>query len=265
MISKLFIQFLWGIIYLTSLINSFFYADQPYLYTRSLSNAPIKLKENERIIVYSPFRTGSTLVYNILNYLCEDQTVNSSARLSKRVIKAHHPQHERYFKLIKDHGHFGYVFVTIRNPVEAALSYCNLMDICERGKALEAINLIKRQYELLKEFTLQHEGHLGVTVLRYEECNDHLEIILGEIERVFSCKISTEDRKEILRLFNRERMKGISDSLGSWKSFDPETELRGGHVDKMRNRYIKSPAFQNILFDRLESVLSLWNYSSKLL
>lgn len=265
MVSKFFIQFPWGIVYLASFLNSFFYADQLYLYTRSLSNSPIKLKENGKIIVYSPFRTGSTLVYNILNYLCEDQSVNSSARLSKRVIKAHHPQQERYFKLIKDRGYFGYVFVTIRNPLEAALSYCNLVDIYERGNAVEAINLMKRQYELLKEFTLQHEDHLEVTVLRYEKFNDHLEIILGEIEKVFSCHISFEDRREIFRLFSKEKMKGISDSLGSWKSFDPETELRGGHIDKMRNRYTVSPPFQNILFERLESVLSLWGYSSKLL
>ncbi len=239
-------------------MQSFFYADQPYLYRRKLSAPPIQLEKNEKIIVYSPFRTGSTLVYNILNFLCEDQTENSADRFNKRVIKTHHPQQERYFKHLKEDCYFGYVFVTIRNPMEAALSYCNLLDIYEMTKAHEAINLMKEQYELLKEFTLGNKEGLEVTVLKYEEFNGHLEIILDQIERVFRCVISIEDRNEIFRLFNREQMKEISKSLGSWKSFDPETELRGGHIDKKRNSYVLSPLFQKILFERLKPSLSLW-------
>ena len=244
----------------TILINFFGCADELYLYTRKLSAPSIQLEENEKIIVYSPFRTGSTLVYNILNYLCEDQTENSADRFNKRVIKTHYPQHKRYFKHFKERSCFGYVFVTIRHPKEAAVSYCNLVDIYERGKALEAINLMKEQYELLKEFVSKEKDGLEVTVLRYEEFNDQLASILVEIERVFRCTISIEDREEIFRLFNRKKMKEISESLGSSKSFDPETELRGGHVDKRRNRYVLSSSFQKIVCERLESVVSLWGY-----
>jgi hypothetical protein len=219
------------------------------LYSRKLSTPPIKLKKNTKIWIFSPCRTGSTLVYNVLKYLCEDEGANSFSGHEKRVVKSH--------ENFDVQGREGYVFITLRNPFEAVKSFCNLRGIRQRWYALDMAQLLCKQYRELHAF--YNYVDLGCTkkILIYEEFEDNLPFLLNQIEKVFNQKISLFDRNEINSFFNRGAMKKISDKLGPIHNSDPLTALVGGHVLKPRNKYVQMFAFYRAVIPQLKDAFEL--------
>ncbi|MCH9621901.1 MAG: hypothetical protein S4CHLAM20_13320 [Chlamydiia bacterium] len=229
------------------------FADMSFFYNRNLKEPILQLKENEEIVIFAPCRTGSTLLYNILNYLCEDQFWDIGCMSVKRVKRLHvTPTFKKGIKY--------YVFMTIRNPFEAIQSFCNCHGIRRRHLAQEKIKLIDEQFLQVSHLFQKKTDFECKTLLRYEDFENELSYLIDQIEISLKRKIPEEAKKYIFKQFNRFSMKQIADMLGPWRNFHKVMALRGGHVRKPRNKYVQSKSFNKLCVDELTKTAVIWGY-----
>lgn len=160
-------------------------------------------------IQYSPPRTGSTLIYNILQYLFEDRSF-ATIGPPARVQKGHTPPYHSNSVIIS----------TIRHPIQAyasawkavikpsledlAFSYCLFMEFCQ-----------KNPY---------------ITVLKYESFMKDWNVIFDGIELAFSITIPEEEKLRLEELFSLENMKKIAERYNNFSTYDDFTHIHGNHI-----------------------------------
>jgi len=201
------------------------------------------------VVILSPCRTGSTRVFNVLNYLCREGNYETGFAQTNNVGRFH-----ENFVLDQD----SVVFATIRHPYEAAISYCNLHDIRIVRDARERMLRLKKQYDSIKQVI--DGGKYLVTVLRYEKFNDDFSYLFHEIENRIGDSISDEEKEEIKQRFCFKRMKEICDAISPHRYFDRETWMVKGHIGKKRNGFVKSRPFKRLLKEYLSETCKDWGY-----
>ena len=83
-----------------------------------VKNALYHSKYN-RIIQFAPIRTGSTVLWQILDYLFEDKTYTKNKWKDPNYVVKAHKLHKKYVK----EGNI--YLITIRNPIDAIASNCS--------------------------------------------------------------------------------------------------------------------------------------------
>lgn len=216
------------------------------IYGRAVNCPPFKLSEKAKVVVFAPCRTGSTYVYNVLNYLFEDQEADFSRVNEKRVARFHSG-------FIPDKSFRNTVFITLRDPLQVTRSYCNLLDICQIYRAKEIAREVRAMYsEVFKFYSTDHLCQK--VILDFSD----LDSLLTHVERAFELQIDESLKYELSKLFNKKRMKEISDNLKSWRHFDLELALVGGHVNKQRSLFIQSQRFEKAVTPILEEAHQIY-------
>lgn len=168
----------------------------------------LKYKE---IIQFSPIRTGSTLVYNIVKNILGNVT--------------------------KTHGHKNesdnlYV-VTIRHPYNSIISKAMVFK--------EEINLdtIKKYAKIY----LDNGGRIiadddfdkpNVILLYYEDFFLDTNLIIKKLEEKINIKIDEEIKIKLVEEFNITNMEIISNSYDNFDFYDKETHIHGNHISKYK-------------------------------
>ena len=186
----------------------------------------------KRILLYSQHRTGSTVLWNILDRIFSPPNKNKIYRWKNpaNVKKTH--QIVDLIDFFEDNpGKFDKVFIPLRDPRGISLSSCRIRDKLagkkqvkkEANKILKNINEKNRiLYHLIKP------NMKRVVLVDYDKEILNLENLIKKIEDTFS--INVENKAKLVNEFSREAIfKRIP--LGKFKrNVDKLTNFHGNHI-----------------------------------
>jgi hypothetical protein len=189
-----------------------------------------------QIINFSPIRTGSTLVYNILK------------ELGYNCQKTH-----RYYYNVDC-----YYIITIRHPYNSIISTCLSLDLELNSKNItETIDTyIKNGGQDILDNNFNKPKH---AVLYYERFFKNNEEIYNVIEKLFEKKHNIEDKEKINKKFSLENIKKTISQFKNFSDYDKDTHLHGNHISIYNGEtdYIKILSEEQIKILEKNKILSM--------
>lgn len=166
-----------------------------------------------KIIQYSPPRTGSSLMYNILKLVFKNSKIKKMHNYKNRF--SYYP-----------------VIVTYRNPLDAIAS---MYQVKELEPNLENIDSLIKEFDLSTPNKLiEIENNTNVLLLKYELFLNDFDYIFDELEKFFSIKIDQEKRLFIKNELNIDSVNKKIETLENFEEFDKETHWHGNHISKFK-------------------------------
>ncbi len=179
----------------------------------------------QNIIQFSPVRSGSTLVYNLLRECFPGKVIDKSHTYSKHYL--HLP-----------------IVATVRNPLDCIASLL----LVEQSK-LDETNLRWAVNELTRlggaDFA-RLATHRRCLYLRYEEFFENYDLIFDAFEGFFGISIPVARRAEITSRYNLESAEAIAARQGTFAKSDKVTKIHGNHISANRGR----PLYHQEFFTR---------------
>lgn len=168
-------------------------------------------KIQEHVIQFSPIRSGSTLVYNILK------------ELFNSVSKQHNYGFTQNEKVV----------VTIRHPYNSIIS-----SILRLNEEINDETLKKHTEDYLKnggkDVLDLDENQQNICLLKYENFNKNYDYIFSELENKFLISIDTEVKNKINTNLSIENVIKLSQSFNDFSEYDINTHIHGNHISKNR-------------------------------
>ena len=200
----------------------------PLLRTKRYSMGPY-----EKLLVYSAPRTGSSLVYNVLRFLFEQEdhllAPHHLFDRSRTVLKTHL---SKEFNLLQNEQ--AIYIVTIRDPIAAGLSMIRVCTPPIKSYQRWCKGLIYGQAERLSYAEKKQMGGCEVRFLKYEQFDRNLESLFDFVEKTFSLTILEAD-KEIMRAgYKKENIYANTLHLPDFTEFLPISGFHGQHVSLER-------------------------------
>jgi len=174
-----------------------------------LSKAVLEIFGEKKIIQFSPPRTGSTLVFNVLREIFP----------GRRIDKSHN--YETKFEKYP-------VVVTYRHPLDAMASSIQRYGRTPTDEEIE--NQIKEFEANSLWDILPIRRHPNVLMLKYEEFYKNYDYIFDALETFFGVTISAEKRREITNRYNIEAVDEQVREYGDFQTYDTVTQLHGRHI-----------------------------------
>ncbi|MEX0961460.1 MAG: hypothetical protein WDZ28_01220 [Simkaniaceae bacterium] len=226
--------------------------DYPY---REGSSPLFKLPENQRILLLTPPRTGSTLIYNVLTYLFEDINFSHLSRNfdQKIVVKSHRER-------VALENYDCFFISTKRSPLDMfhSISRASCTPINKQNiKKLERISNAKPIYDYLSK-----KPHYKVLFLTYEKFVDDIDYLFDKLEYFFSIEISHEMRKKIKQMFSKEEMLKIQNRYENFSQYDLVTGIHGDHIDKNHDGKTSSSLTNFQIKRQFFNIYKIWGYSN---
>lgn len=172
------------------------------------------------IIQFGPIRSGTTLIYNILQNIFETQ-----------MLKCH--------KLYD--GSKGVFIVTYRHPFD-----CIISTIQRDNLEINNKNIIDKTNEYLenggKPLVLAFEQFKrgnNVVLLKYEKFVNDFDYIYEKIETFFKIQIPTEYKNLFKRKFNVNNVEKITKMFKDFSEYDKKTNWHGNHISKDKGKCFK--------------------------
>lgn len=195
-------------------------------------------KINKRIIQFGPGRTGTTLIWQILNYIFGN------------VEKSHN--------FINNKN--GYNVVTYRDFRDSFLSVMRVYkyDLNVENIKNHFVNGYKNQLDFLMEYKKRNNS----IFLRYEIFYNNYDYIYDEIEKYFNIKLSEKEKVDITSYVSLEKNRNRSNKFETFNNYDPNTLIHGYHIYHPIPGYWKevNKEYVEILNDLLHDYLKEWNY-----
>jgi hypothetical protein len=196
---------------------------------REIHTPLFSLAPEVSIIVSSPPRTGSTLVYNILQYLFEDRSCEFSNQ-GKRVKKTHTLR-----PLLKENRSLDqtYIFCPLRDPLSQFSSLLRVGKIPNDDLQKHFKHCLKESFYFLRHFrTFPH-----FSFLIYETFEADFSPIFNAIEKEFSIQIKEKERELIRIFFSKEALSSIAKSMNTFEEADPITGIHGLHISSFADSF----------------------------
>ena len=225
------------------------------LYESKVKNALYFSKYN-RIIQFAPIRTGSTVLWQMLDYLFEDRTYTKNKWKHPNYVVKAHKLHKKYVK----EGNV--YFITIRNPLEAIASTIRVRFF--EQPLSETFEMITQLMIGMFEQVYKIRNDPNVFVFRYENFHNNYGVFLDKIEEIFEIKINDEHKAEMLKKFSREGNLKISKEFDSFQELDPHTLVHGDHVAEKEYSWreiIQDENRQQYLITQLKPIMEKFSYS----
>lgn len=191
---------------------------------RLLKDIKIFFKKNDSIVQFSPPRTGSTLIYNVLKEIFNNKKILKHHDLSIFEKKINIP-----------------IVVSVRNPFDSIVSRIRIKN--EEDKLDEELISKYIDYYVneagIKD-VLEISEKKNVLILKYEDFKNNFNYIFDNLEIFFSIKIKTQLKQTIEKKYNIQNMKKIADSYNDFSSYDTTTGVHGKHISQYNgNSYYK--------------------------
>lgn len=233
----------WGLFLVIFFSNALLFSHE----TVNLENAwQFKAKNyyvpgDRTIVVFSPPRTGSTLVFNVLQFLFSPKDGSQPAKVRKT-----HSIGPPYRDQI--------IFIPIRNPIDSACSICRLRDL--DGKILteklldNTVAKLIQQYRRCLEVSREYPQAF---LLKYEENVENINSLIQRIEKIFGINVHEYDKELLNQFFNKEAVLTYiqEKNLKKFSQWDKQTQIHGNHIASNDDLLRKYPDLRNQLRERL--------------
>jgi len=196
------------------------------------------------VLLFSPIRTGSTLIYNILKHL-------------KFIVLKRH--------LLKVMPKIKNVIITYRNPLDSLSSLFLKENMNINSLTVNDLNwgidTLKEQGldKLIKIFN--NEKFL---YLKYELFVHNYSYIYKKLEKYLNITISSKDKTDIYKKFNINSVKKSIKRFNNFLEWDKNTLLHGNHISKYNgdSHYKKTFTKEqiNYITNKLTTHLTILNY-----
>lgn len=219
------------------------------------------LKKYKKVQVCAPYRTGSTLMYNICRFLFENVDVlDQAVDVQNRIVA----KPKEFPNSLDDKSIF--LLGTIRNPLDTCFSYYRIMtnmhkitDLHEPmiDEAVETyITNMKRLFSLA-------EKNKNICVLKYESFVNDFDVLFQQLEKAFDIKIHPEDQALMKVMFSKENIMLHTKRMNSFINYDPRTHIHGYHIDQEEIPTDQKKVIKKKLGEKLAPHMSLikqWGY-----
>jgi len=164
--------------------------------------------KSKNIIQFSPIRSGSTLVYNIL-------------REFSNVRKTHNMSVQN-----------GQLYViTYRHPYN-----CIISSLLRNEKKINLLNIKSEISEYLKnggkDLLKNDLLKKNILLLQYEEFFDNYEVIYNKLEKFLNINIDENKKIELSKKYHITNVKKITNKYKTFKEYDKTTHLHGKHISE---------------------------------
>tara|TARA_Y100000389_G_scaffold154931_1_gene155524 strand:+ start:4565 stop:5176 length:612 start_codon:yes stop_codon:yes gene_type:complete len=164
--------------------------------------------KSKNIIQFSPIRSGSTLVYNIL-------------REFSNVIKTHNMS-------VKN----GQLYViTYRHPYN-----CIISSLLRNERKINSSNIKSEISEYLKnggkDLLKNDLLKKNILLLQYEEFFNNYEVIYNKLEKFLNINIDENKKIELSKKYHITNVKKITNKYKKFKEYDKTTHLHGKHISE---------------------------------
>lgn len=229
---------------------------------RDITKPIFPLPAGVRIFQISPPRTGSTLIFNILQYLFEDTLAMHYTNRNKRVYKGHGSSSIRDDNI--------YFVSTIRNPLDALASW-----VCANEKLDDNRRAIVNERKLMghARFILSHYNSFyrlskslpsdKILILKYEIFDKNFEYVYSELENFFHISIDSQTRESINKYFNKDAMKSLASEYQSYNNYHPYIGIHGKHINYVNWKVNIPPEFHDLILNQFKDVLLLFDYPTE--
>ena len=199
------------------------------------------------VVQFSPPRTGSTLVYNILREIF----------FFRRFVKKRHKFRDSYLA-------WGWpLVITYRHPLDCVASaiFCSGHQPEDQILDEKIAELDQRGIWDLPRI----KDHPRVLLLRYEEFQRDYDRIYTELERFFKIHISTQRRHRLNAKYGLPAIEKKIADKASFEEYDAVTLYHGRHISKFKGRpYYYREVFnrdqQRYLYDHYRTFIEQFGY-----
>jgi hypothetical protein len=184
----------------------------------------------QKIVVFSPIRTGSTIVFNVLKFLFENQLF-----FQEDAFENPNP----HLILTKTHtlppiNPSDIIFCTIRNPEDTCFSTYRVMNPGKfksiNEEALDyAIDTYLSSMQAIDD--LLQKKLQNVVLLKYEEFDSKLGFLFHQIENLFNIEICEMDRTLMEEAFDKTTIALFTKKIESFMNYDAFTHFHGFHIE----------------------------------
>lgn len=186
----------------------------------------------KKILLYSQHRTGSTVLWNILDTIFSPPNNKKIYRWKNPAnVKKTHQIIELIDFLEDNPSKFDKVFIPLRDPTGMSLSSCRIRDKLKNKRQIikntnKTLNNINEKNRIL--YALLKENLENVVLIDYEKEILNLPELLRTIESTFSIEI--KNKEKLIKDFSKESVfKKIP--VGRFKrNIDKLTNFHGDHV-----------------------------------
>lgn len=187
------------------------------------------LNSYNKIIVFSPPRTGSSVVYNAVRFLFEDNnhllSFHDSFDKARSVLKTHKID---LINAIKDRN--ALYIVTIRDPLQSCISNYRIYPYLILDNQDFAKKLVARYVNYFSFLEKMKKNGYKTALLKYEDFGNNLEYLFNFIEEQLQITIENTD-KETMRLgYSKENVYNCTLHLSDFKECLPISGFHGQHI-----------------------------------
>lgn len=175
----------------------------------------LKKDLKNKILQFSPPRSGSTLVYNILREIFP----------KKEILKQHTYRH-----IISRYP----VVVSYRHPLDCIASSIQRYGLSPTKEVIDQ-QIIEFEENGISDI-LRIKNKKNVLMLRYEDFFDDFNIIYNSIDQFFDIKISYEIREDITSRYQIQNIEKIVSSKNTFSEYDIITHWHGNHISKYKGQ-----------------------------
>jgi len=178
----------------------------------------------KKIMQVSPMRTGSTLVYNVLRMLFEEEEFFEVSAFKST-------QHEvcKWHCFSNDILRSDYIyFITKRNPLDTIYSRCRLS---KSTPGEERIRKLCSQYLHFYKRVEELRNKLNIVVLEYEKFSNDIDKIFKAVEDTFSFDIDPQDQSLLKEAFSKENLLIYSNNFQKFNYYDESVLIHGNHIN----------------------------------
>ncbi|WP_404787208.1 sulfotransferase domain-containing protein [Altericista sp. CCNU0014] len=209
---------------------------------RRAISIPIK---SQKIIQFSPPRSGSTLIYNILRDVFPEKDIEKLHVYRYAILKSP-------------------IVITYRHPLDCIASSIQRYGLVPTDEVIEKQVVEFEQNGIWDILRLRDEKN--VLMLRYEEFVSDFDKIFEGIEVFFGIFIPLEKRKIIADRYQIKNIEKIVRSKNTFDEYDEVTHWHGKHISKYKGKpYYYKKFFQDGQIKYLKNIykdyLTAFNYN----
>jgi hypothetical protein len=168
------------------------------------------MNKHNKIIFCAPPRSGSTLLYNIINIILDIK------------LKKYHTFPKN---ISKDN-----IYITcVRHPYDAINSGIHVLNI--KNNNSEIIKYIKYWESCIQNMLQINVNNKNILIFDYNKFdNNNFEYIFTELSNFLKINISENKKQYIINNFNINTVKEITKNIGKFDKYNKKTLFHGNHI-----------------------------------
>ena len=171
--------------------------------------------EHKKIIQFSPPRSGSTLIYNILREVFPNTDIEKWHTYQNNT--SHDP-----------------VVVTYRHPLDCIASSIQRYELIPTQDVIEKQVIEFNENGIWDVLKIKNKNH--VLILRYEEFVNNFDKIYDAIEQHFDIIIPIDKKATITKKYQIDNIQKIVESKSTFAEYDKITHWHGKHISVYKGR-----------------------------